>query len=69
MAFTWAWTFNLLNEYKFSRETLTTSVQDGARTGTLKAPARETIGRDVDCLLHTYTGEGLSQLTKTLTVL
>lgn len=54
--FSWAWTFNYFREYEFSREHFVDSLQTAALARTSKAPARETIARDVDCLLHTYAG-------------
>ncbi|PQV65267.1 Protein of unknown function (DUF4007) [Abditibacterium utsteinense] len=51
--FTWAWTFNFLREWEWSREKL---VEDllvaAARNG--KAPSPETVKRDADVFLSTY---------------
>jgi hypothetical protein len=55
-SFTWAWTFNLLREYEFSRDTLVDSVLGAAISRVARPPARETIARDVECMLHTYVG-------------
>lgn len=55
-SFTWVWTFNMFREYEFSRESLVESVLSGTVGRVPKVPARETVGRDVECLLHTYVG-------------
>ncbi|MDH7568723.1 MAG: DUF4007 family protein [Armatimonadota bacterium] len=61
LSFTWVWTFNCFREYEFSRETLVESVFAGAEVSVRKAPSRETVARDVECLLHTYAGAGKSR--------
>jgi hypothetical protein len=53
-AFSWVWTFNLFREYDFTRDLLVDAIMDGASGRVPKAPSRETVGRDVECLLHTY---------------
>lgn len=54
LAFTWAWTFSLLRQYEFGRESLTDALAQAANGRTAKPPSRETLLRDVECLLHTY---------------
>jgi hypothetical protein len=54
LAFTWAWAFNCFREYEFSRESLTDALLRAAEGGAPRPPSRGTIGRDVDCLIHSY---------------
>ncbi len=54
LAFTWAYTFNQFREHEFSRDTLTDAVRRAAEGVVSKIPSRETLLRDVECLLHTY---------------
>lgn len=54
LAFTWAWTFNHFREYQFTKEELANAVVGGTNGRIGKPPSQETIGRDVECLLHTY---------------
>ncbi|MCS6775594.1 MAG: DUF4007 family protein, partial [Chthonomonadaceae bacterium] len=54
LAFSWAWTFHYFREYEFTRETLTEAVFRAATHRVAKPLSRETVGRDVQCLLHTY---------------
>lgn len=54
IAFSWVWAFNHLREYEFSKESLADSILSGAQTRVSKLPSRETVERDVECLLHTY---------------
>lgn len=53
-AFSWVWAFNEFREYEFSRNSLTDSVLAAAAARGGKTPSRETISRDVECMLHTY---------------
>ena len=51
--FTWAYTFNVFRDWEFSRPNLVDAIESAtARLG--KQPARETIDRDVGCLLQCY---------------
>lgn len=54
IAFSWIWAFNLLREHEFSKESLVDAVVAGAQARVTKVPSRETIDRDVECLLHCY---------------
>ena len=53
-AFSWVWTFNCCREYEFSRASLADSILAAATGYVAKTPSRETVMRDVECLLHTY---------------
>lgn len=53
-AFSWVWAFHLWRETDFSREVLTDAIQNATETRVPRPPSRETVSRDVDCLLHTY---------------
>lgn len=52
-SFTWAYTFNLFRDWEFSREALVDAVLN-ATAPLGKQPSRETIDRDVGCLLSCY---------------
>ena len=54
LAFTWTWTFNCFREYEFSRQSLTDALLRSTEGRSPRTPSRETIGRDVDCLIHSY---------------
>ena len=52
-SFTWAYTFNVFRDWEFGRTALVDAIENAtARLG--KQPARETIDRDVGCLLQCY---------------
>ncbi len=53
-AFSWAFAFNRLRDAEFSRDRLTRAVIE-AVDGATRAPSQETVSRDVDCLLLTYS--------------
>lgn len=53
-AFTWAWAFNCLPDFEFSKTPLGDSVYEAACGNVPKDPTRGTIDRDIDCFLHTY---------------
>lgn len=53
-AFTWVWTFTLLRDYEFSRSGMAEAVQRAATAQVTRPPSMETVGRDVECMLHTY---------------
>jgi hypothetical protein len=54
LAFSWVWTFNFFRDFAFSKETLTDSVRSGAAAHVVKPPSPETLGRDIECLIHCY---------------
>jgi hypothetical protein len=54
LAFSWAWTFSMFREYEFTRDALAQSVLDATLGRVARPLSRETVMRDVDCLLHTY---------------
>ncbi len=54
LAFTWAWTFSCFREYEFSRQSLADALLKALEGRAPRMPSQETVGRDVDCLLHTY---------------
>jgi hypothetical protein len=56
LAFSWAYTFNRFREYEFTRDTLVEAVLNAANGVIAKSLSKETILRDVECLLHTYVG-------------
>lgn len=53
-SFTWVWAFHLFREWEFTRDALTEAVTAGAAARVPRPPSRETVARDVDCLVHTY---------------
>ena len=52
-SFTWAYAFNCFRDWEFTREQLTQTVLDATHS-LGKVPSRETVDRDVGCLLQTY---------------
>lgn len=56
-SFTWAYTFNLFREWEWSRAALIDAVL-GATHSLSRPPSRETVERDVACLLLCYAPEG-----------
>lgn len=60
-AFTWAWAFNFSRDYEWTRDALTDAIEDAASTRTAKAPARETVARDVATFVQTYWAESGGQ--------
>ncbi len=67
LAFTWVWAFHFFREYEFTRESLTDAIYNAAHNRITKPPSRETVGRDVQCCLHTYiTTEPSAVLEDTL---
>lgn len=59
-AFTWVWTFNYLRDYDFTKDQLVDAVTHGAASRIVKVPSRETIDRDVQCMLNCYVEAGSS---------
>lgn len=53
-AFSWIWTFNEMRHAEFAKATLIESVENAAAMRMSKPPGRETLTRDLECLLHTY---------------
>lgn len=53
LAYSWIYAFNLFREVEFSKETLIENILNST-SRVSKPPSRETVGRDVECLLHTY---------------
>ncbi len=64
LAFSWAYTFNRFRDYEFSREMLTEAILTTANGVVSKPLSQETIGRDVDCLLHTYVPSARSSASE-----
>ncbi|MBW3635426.1 MAG: DUF4007 family protein [Armatimonadetes bacterium] len=56
-SFTWAYTFNVFREWEWSRAALIDAVL-GATHSLSRSPSRETVDRDVSCLLQCYAVEG-----------
>lgn len=52
---TWCWTFNLLPANEFTRDSLTVLVQLEAHKRQVKIASENSLRRDVDCFLRTYT--------------
>lgn len=53
-AFSWVWTFNEIRSSEFAKATLIEAVENSAVVRVPKPPGRETVTRDLECLLHTY---------------
>ena len=62
-SFTWAHAFNCLRDWEFTRGQLTQSVLDATHS-LPKIPARDTVDRDVGCLLQTYVSDEKSALSE-----
>lgn len=60
-SFTWAYAFNCFRDWEFSRETLVEAIL-GATYTLSKPPSRETVERDVGCLLQTCVSDEKSAL-------
>jgi len=60
-ALTWVYTFNLFRDYQFSRDRLTDAILSGPTARVPRAPSRDTIARDVDCLVRTYVPSPLTR--------
>lgn len=56
-AFTWAYAFNLFREWEFSKETLVEAVVGAVQGRVAKPVSRDSIERDVQCLLQTYVAD------------
>jgi len=56
-SFTWAYTFNVFREWEWSRAALIDAVL-GATHSLSRVPSRETVDRDVSCLLQCYAAPG-----------
>jgi hypothetical protein len=52
--YTWAYMFSLFRAVEFSRDSLAEAVLRSA-SSLSRVPSKETVARDVDCLLHTYS--------------
>ncbi len=62
-AFAWVWVFNIFHEFEFTKDSLT-DVLEAAIQGTVTKPAsRETIERDVQCILNTYVQQKSTKLS------
>ena len=53
-SFTFAWAFNFLREWEWTREKLGEELSVAVTRGGGKAPSAATLGRDVDVFLHSY---------------
>ena len=62
-SFTWAYAFNCLRDWEFSREQLIEAIL-GATHSLSKIPSRETIDRDVGCFLQTYVSDENSVMSE-----
>lgn len=62
-SFTWAYAFSCLRDWEFSRDGLVDAVL-GAAHSLSKMPSRETVDRDVGCLLQTYVLDERSSLNE-----
>jgi hypothetical protein len=55
-SFTWAYAFNCFRDWEFTRDYLVEAIL-GATHSLSKPPSKETIDRDVGCLLQTYVSD------------
>jgi hypothetical protein len=53
---TWCWAFNLLSSNEFTRESLASLVQEELQRRNIKPPSSNSLRRDIDCFIRTYTG-------------
>ena len=63
LSFTWAYTFNVFRDWEFGRDALVEAVLNATHS-LGKQPSRETIDRDVICLLQTYVSDQKSVLSE-----
>lgn len=54
MAYSWIWTFSHFRSADFTKAMLLESLEISADVRLPKPPSRETMTRDLECLLHTY---------------
>jgi hypothetical protein len=52
---TWCWAFNLLPSNEFTRDALVAAIQAEIPRHRVKPPGVNSVRRDVDCLIRTYT--------------
>jgi hypothetical protein len=52
---TWCWIFSLMPSNEFTRDSLTSFVQEELRRRGVKPPSENSLRRDVDCFLRCYT--------------
>lgn len=62
-SFSWAYAFNCFRDWEFGRDQLTQTVLDATHS-LAKSPSRETIDRDVGCLLQTYVPSAKSVMSE-----
>lgn len=54
---TWCWAFNQLSSSEFTRDSLAAAIQTEIPRHRAKLPSVNSIRRDVDCFIRTYTAE------------
>ncbi len=62
-ATTWAWLFGLLTAAEFTKDSLVIFLKEELERRALSAPSENTLDRDVDCFLRTYTGTSVGPRT------
>lgn len=62
-SFTWAYAFNCLRDWEFSREHLVDAILNATHSLS-KSPSKETVDRDVGCLLQTYVADEKSAMNE-----